>query len=168
MNIEKKTKGHIFLGIYLALSSIVSFFVLFPWRDLLTFKDGDNSFQYNVFKAAEVNSNPALNVMYIIFYSLLGLCFVLGIVIFLLALKKKTSLIVSILSFFGSLFSAWLSLVYFLNTKGENFVVLFLFLLGMIFSGFYLATSISNFIVRRMTKRSEKKLKEIKEGKKRL
>ncbi len=170
MIVDKKTKGHIFLGIYLAVSSIVSFFILYPWRYMFTSKDkfvedANIPLTYNVFNAAEVESNPALNVMYIIFYSLLCLCLILGVAITLLALKKKTSFTLSILAFFGSLFTAWLALVYFLNTKGENFAVLIIFMLGMIFSGFYLATSASNFILKIMDKKAKKKLKEIKNGK---
>lgn len=155
---DKLYKNSIYLGIYFILSSLVSFFLLFPWANI--YNDGDKT--YNAFQAPEMNNNPSLGAALIVFYSFLGLFVLLGVVHLLLGIFKKSSFVLGILEFLGSILTAWLGLFYFFNCSGRNVFVVIIFLLGAILSGIYFVSSLTHFLSRKMEKKAQKKIKEMK------
>lgn len=80
----------------------------------------------------------------------------------LLSVFKKTSFLLGLLEFFGSIITAWLGLFYFFYTNGRNVFTVVSFLLGSILAGIYFVFSLTRFIVKRMEKKAEKKIQEMK------
>lgn len=125
---EKETKLYrysICLGFYFIFISAISFILLYPWSDI--FQDGENV--YNVFEASSLVYNSSTDPYYLTFYVLLGIFVFFGMIMTLLSVFKKTSFLLGLLEFFGSIITAWLGLFYFFYTNEEMFLPLFRFCL---------------------------------------
>ena len=158
---KKETKLYrysICLGFYFIFISAISFILLYPWSDI--FQDGEE--KYNVFEASSLVYNPSTGPYYVAFYVLLGVFVFFGMIMTLLSVFKKTSFLLSFLEFFGSIIIAWLGLFYFFYTNGRNVFTVVSFLLGSILAGIYFVFSLTRFIVKRMEKKVEKKIQEMK------
>ena len=158
---EKETKlfrNEIYLGFYFILISVISFLLLDPWKDI--FQDAEKT--YNVFEAASLDYNPTLGPYYIAFYTFLGAFAFLGMILTLIGVFKKSSFLLGLFGFFGSILTGWLGLSYFFYTNGRNVFTVIAFLLGTIFSGIYFVFSLTRFIAKRMEKKAEKKIQEMK------
>ena len=134
--------------------SAISFILLYPWSDI--FQDGEE--KYNVFEASSLVYNPSTGPYYVTFYVLLGIFVFFGMIMTLLRVFKKTSFLLGLLEFFGSIITAWLGLFYFFYTNGRNVFTIVSFLLGSILAGIYFVFSLTRFIVKRMEKKVEKKI----------
>ena len=99
---EKETKLYrysICLGFYFIFISAISFILLYPWSDI--FQDGEEI--YNAFEASSLVYNPSTGPYYVTFYVLLGIFVFFGMITTLLSVFKKTSFLLGLLEFFGSI-----------------------------------------------------------------
>ncbi len=156
------TKGKI-CGIYLIISSLISFLTFAPWFKVVRYTLDNVLYEYTPIEyfSLETANKAYVNVL-IIFYVLLLISALSGVAIFLLSHFEKSSLIIPLINVFVSIAIVYLALGYFFECNGLNVPSIILYIIGVVVCGFYFVEALCKFIVKRMEAKAKKKIENMK------
>ncbi len=145
------------------LAALISFFTLSPWYHIVRYtidKETVNCTPIEYFSYA--NPVAAYKNMLIVFYALVFVLAISGLILFLLSYFKKSSAIISFINIFVFIATTYLALGYFFDCDGLNVPCIIFSIIGVILTGIYFVYALCDFIVRRMEAKAKKKIKNMK------